>query len=359
MKQLGHLCVYDMTLTTRAPVFIGSGQVYTKTDYLHDPRRNRVTVIDREKLFSLLLRHDLVDAYERFVLGGGQKLRTFLLQEGHIREEELRGLALYETDAADALDGNHSLKEIHAFVRNRENKVYVPGSSIKGALRTALLLEKMKNEQAANFYLERKTALPEGRYLNTLRYANDKKRAAYGNAVSSILQGVRISDSQMISDAHIYLATKIDASVNGSVKKLNLCRECLAPGTVICTTLTLDRSVVGDQLTVDTIRSAISEYSRYYQSTYAAPFRSPTNSIAVPYQNSLIIGGGAGFFSKTLIYHYYGERACRSVAGFMRTTFPKHKHDLDPQHGISPHTAKYTQYRGQLYPMGFCEVKIQ
>ena len=68
MKQLGHLQEYTLTLTTKAPVFVGSGVVYGKMDYIFDAARQTVSFIDQTQFFQLLIDRDLIDKYESFIL---------------------------------------------------------------------------------------------------------------------------------------------------------------------------------------------------------------------------------------------------------------------------------------------------
>ena len=59
----GFLQVFDLVLTTQAPLFIGDGKTILKKSYLYDKRTNRVSIFDEEKFFSLLLEKDLVDSF--------------------------------------------------------------------------------------------------------------------------------------------------------------------------------------------------------------------------------------------------------------------------------------------------------
>ena len=104
----------------------------------------------------------------------------------------------------------------------------------------------------------------------------------------------------------------------------------------------------------------IRKFNVFYQKTYLSHFAQPYDSRTVSYRDSLILGGGSGFFAKTLAYPYLGtSEGLRYTERIMREQFRKHGHEKDiSEYGISPHTMKYGQYRGQLYPYGVCEVKI-
>lgn len=73
----------------------------------------------------------------------------------------------------------------------------------------------------------------------------------------------------------------------------------------------------------------------------------------------LILGGGSGFFAKSLAYPYLGEKeGLRWTAEQMAQMFRKHGHERDIEKGVSPHTMKYARFRGRVYPYGYCGVNI-
>ena len=76
-------------------------------------------------------------------------------------------------------------------------------------------------------------------------------------------------------------------------------------------------------------------------------------------QNCLILGGGAGFLSKTLTYPYYGEQEGLKRVAENMCHFRNHHHEQDKILGISPHMMKYKKFGGKLYPFGLCEVDIE
>ena len=76
----------------------------------------------------------------------------------------------------------------------------------------------------------------------------------------------------------------------------------------------------------------------------------------------LILGGGAGYVSKTVTYNLYPEREqALALAGrIMVKQFPRHGHAKDAAvHKAAPHTLKTTMYKGQYYQMGRCELILE
>lgn len=360
-----HLSVYDLTLTTCAPLFVGSGGVLKKTDYMLDHVHSRVTVLDTDRLLAFLIQQGLVDAYEAFILSGQTNMYGFLRKQCGLSQTVLNSLGLYQMDIAGTLDDSHSLKEILRLSRTADNRVYVPGSALKGALRTAMLLGPVSTaEPGEQEHLHRRYTFREQPFVNTLQYQNARTPGISGHT-ASVMQGIRISDSLPVDNSRIVLASKADVLPDGRVNHLNVLWECIAPGTQLHFKLTLDHSVLdhcafdGKQgIGLETIRQAIGDFAAYYQQNYASKFPVPEGARVLSCKLPMWLGGNAGYFSKTLSYPYWGDRGLEEVSAFMRETFPKHKHKRDQALGIAPHTMSYACCRGILYPMGVCEVEI-
>lgn len=363
MNKNGHLETYKLTVTTRAPLFIGSGKACAKTDYVLSPDNAKILRLDQRKLFALLANGGLADKYETFILNRGTDMRSFLMQTCGLTWPEVEKLALYSVHSRDALDERHSLKNILLFNRDASDRPFIPGSSIKGALRTAYLYGKISSDggKAAEPFggkLTKWSTVNEAKYINTLQYANDSKGKTRGDMVSSIFRGVMISDSLPIDQTCMMLTDKIDIKPDGTQKKLNVCRECVKPDTDVTFMLTLDRSVVGNAVTPVVLLDALNRFAGYYIDTYFTKWK-----IDIPFNDAdhfMLLGGGAGFFSKTLAYPLYGSNAGKLVQDFMTDSFRKHKHEEDMgRWRISPHTMKYAAYNGRLYLMGLCEVNLE
>ncbi|HIV87734.1 MAG TPA: type III-A CRISPR-associated RAMP protein Csm5 [Candidatus Pygmaiobacter gallistercoris] len=342
--------VLELRITSRGPVCIGSGATYQKQEYLFDSRTAQVSILDRDAFIALLVRKGLEDAYEQFILGGG-RLDRFLRERCRLRETEIDAITRYTVSAADALNGEGPLREIAAFQRDPQGRAYLPGSGVKGALRTAFLVSRILRESNG-----RGEPFSEERYLNQLRY-NEKRRQ---DAVNDLFRGVRIADSAPIPDEAMILAGKVDVSPDGSAHSVNLCRECLRPGETVRLVLTLDQSLLRGRITADLLRQSITDFSDYYRETYLRHFTLPAQDSIENYRDCLMLGAGTGFFAKTVTYPYYGEPAAlKKTAQLLQRRFRQGKHEQDEMQGISPHTLKYTRYNGRLYPFGVCGVELR
>lgn len=355
--------VFDLTLTVRAPLFIGSGNKYTKKEYMS--RNGKVSFFNEQKFFSFLVERGLVEKYSQFMLGQGTDLGpdtdlgAFLTRECRVPNAELGPLTRYTVQVRDALNASRSPNEIHAFQRDAYGRAYIPGSSVKGALRTAWLLDAVLQDTSTGHTLAsgKDSTFPEEDYVNLLHLDGKEKTGT----VNSIFRGVQVADSGPIPDKYMVLAGKFDANTLGVFSKPPLCRECVAPGTPISLRLTLDQSVLKGRITQESLQTAIQHYDAYYQQTYGSKFTPPAGSVSPPQQPYLILGGGAGFFSKSLAYPYLGEqKALRWTVEQLSLSkeLQKHHHEQDIEKGISPRTMKYARFNGRFYPYGYCEVRI-
>ena len=342
MIESGTLQCFDLTLTTQGLLHIGDGKVIPKKFYMLNG--NTISYIDEERLFALLLRRNQLERFEAYCLGADTDLGRFFKSIA-LSPAEQHALVRCTFRSADALDENHSCKEIRPFIRNTANQVYVPGSSIKGALRTALLFSMIQQDGSKKAPLDwqKPRGAFEARYLHQL-YPQIERDTPQ----KDLLRGLSVSDSQVIADSAMCLSCKCDASVSGAVRKLPVCRECIAPGQLIHTTLTLDQSILRGRITKESLLRAIQTFAAYHQKTYAEHFTVPDHAHYQLAASTLFLGGGAGFFSKTLSYPYEGKQlALQHASAFMCKSFRAHQH-----------TMKYGLYHQELFPFGPCKVDI-
>ncbi|MBR5288623.1 MAG: type III-A CRISPR-associated RAMP protein Csm5 [Clostridia bacterium] len=349
-----HLQVYELKLVTQGPLFIGSGEKTPKKEFIYNARKNAVAFLDEQLFFDLLISKGLVDQFEEFCLKPGGDLYTFLFRTCGLMQHDVAPAIRYEVSVGDALDAGHSLKDICRFMRDTQGRAYVPGSSVKGAIRTALLYQAMASESCESHMPEKE--LPEWRYLHLLNLNQRNAR----DSVNSIMRGVQISDSEPIDDRLLSLFQKHDSSIEGNTHAINLCRECVVPGAAIRMRMTLDQSILKGRITAESIMNAINAFAAYGEKTYAPHFNPPLNHVPLGRQNTLYIGGGAGFFTKSMAYPYLGEqRGLAYTSDYLARVFRKHYHERDRVLGISPRTLKYGKFNRRLYGFGACEVSIK
>ena len=133
-KELQH---YTITLHTEGPVFIGSGRTIGKKEYIYDRYANKVHIPNMEKMFAYFMKRGLLASYEEYLLNGKIDF-VYWLKDNRITEREFMPWIAYTMDSGDAVIEQKSKKEILTSVKDAYGCPYVPGSSLKGKLRTLL-----------------------------------------------------------------------------------------------------------------------------------------------------------------------------------------------------------------------------
>ncbi|GAB1476806.1 type III-A CRISPR-associated RAMP protein Csm5 [Bacillota bacterium] len=377
----GHLESHIIRLTTIGPVFVGAGYSSTKKEYLYDERHKKVYMLDFKKWMAYLEKRKLVDNYITFINSGERSLFQWCRQH-RIEEGDFAEFVHYTMDAGDAILPNKPLIGIQQFIKNGKGEPYIPGSSLKGAIRTALLakLVKEKGSGARHFRelknaaelagrdgrplpprrnekLGKKTEEIENNHFHMLSFDPENEH----NAVNSIMKAVSISDSEPFSVDRLVPCVKLDISKSGKENGLNLTRECIKPGTEIVFRLSLDTTLLKNTpLNINFIREAIKEFSDSYHKDYASKFTAVKECAAELDKPVIYLGGGAGFHSKTVISSLEEyNKTLRLTADLMARMFPDHHHDNDVRAGVSPHMIKFTKCNGQLLPFGKCSLVFE
>lgn len=366
MRQQDHLQFYDLCIRVQSPLFIGSGVTYLSKQYNCNPDKS-ISIYDEQKFSAFLVQHGVMERYIDFVLHEKDAdMYQFLTKECGLKKEwrDLREAERYRINAANVLDDKGKLCEIHAFQRDARNQPYVPGSSIKGALRTAWLAHQVLEEDAALhstddlWDADKRPAFPESRYLNLLTLSGQKE-----DSVNDLFRGIQVSDSRPIASddqkSKMILCSKYDFDPNGRMNFIPVWRECIAAGTGLVCRLTLDQSVLKGHITKELLTDAIRQYSAYYRTFFAKHFTQPQDAAGLPESPCLILGGGSGFLAKTLVYPYLGEEAGLNwTIDRLNEKAPAHHHQEDHTLGAAPRMMKYAFYKNKYYPYGFCEVNI-
>lgn len=333
---------YVITLELLTPVFIGSGKEILKKDF--ELKDGYAYVYDPIKLHSLFGRQ-----YEEFLFDYWTNLTDFI-QGNRQRADIDREKALkYKVKCGDSSISKSD--SINGFIKDPYGYPYIPGSSLKGALRTVILAHIIKEDKTNRFNRYKNERLTK--YSN----ARDIERAVFGEISEDKFKHFKISDSEPVSKDDLILSKKIDIFKDGeSNNKLNLCRESLKPGTMVRFTLTIDKPYYETIFSKENIVGSIKSFSKEYKKVYLSKFKSFNEN---QYGDDILyLGGGVGFLTKTVNHALYEDNALKNIALFFDERFSKHKHKKDLELGVSPRAKKCTLVDGTTMEMGICSVRI-
>lgn len=367
-----HLQSFTVQVKTMAPLFIGSGREVNKKEYVYVPAGQKVCIIDFPRFAGFLTARGLEDQYTSFMLGEQNDLYQWLLS-CRITQEEIKSFTSYEVMAGEALKSGYPLRGIHLFIKDNYGRPYLPGSSLKGALRTAIIAKMLADQgdkylktlkkwekslrESNRYNIAGETGQLEVDLLHTLNLHENRR-----NAVNSVMRGLQVSDSRPADTTDLILCPKIDLTLEGKEIAIPTFREAIRPGVTLYTQLTLDPLILERAgIDLDFIRNAIREFADFQEQYFFSAFRKlPANTDKSESEPGaeLYLGGGAGYLSKTITYPMGGREALPLVSLLMKRQFPRGHHDNDTKLGISPHILKGTYYNNRFYRMGRCSVEI-
>lgn len=383
---MGDIKYYTVTLTAAGPVHIGSGQEISKKDCLYLSNERKVYILNSMRVFEGMKRLRLLSDYEKYLMDDRQKNFTFFINGFKISPAEYKSWAEYTLPLdgiANTMTQSRSRgggsDNIAAFIKDAYGCPYIPGSSLKGALRTAIqgtLCEKDRGDFAgiarsiSNAGADSRTRFlrsENDRLSKELFYKVKADEKHPDNAVNDMFRGLRISDSAPLSVSDLILCTKNDRLPDGSESKspIPLKRECLKPGTRIRFDMVIDEKYFSQ--TIDLVTEAIDTFYNNYRRTFLSAFPKLTSE-GTAGAHRIYIGGGAGFATKTTVYPLYADkdRAVEAVQKILvnttstRREHDPHKHSSDMRkYHISPHMRKCTKYRSTYYDFGLCGIDIE
>lgn len=382
-----NLDVHEVHLTCLAPVHIGSGEKFNKTEYIYDCRHNRAYFLDESAWIRFLSQRRLMTAFCHDVQSGVVRDLYRWCRENNIGDTDIARLAVGWAHVAVHNDHDTKyLNDLSPLLRGADGRPYIPGSSIKGALRTAILhhlLGQCPPEQKRRYWqafcgiigakpdrrrlqelVNRLTAQVERDLLHKLLLRDEHGQAVdRRDAVTSVMKGLQVSDAYRVEEPPTCIVRKIDWQIGSTnrapEKALPLSRECFTPGTVFKFTLGVAPAVTGaiGLETAAQVLAAAREFTQHLLALEEAAGEGLSDLFAAYRTANIVLGGGAGLLAKTLLYSLASREEARRMTAAMLdiqfTRFNKSMHKHAARDAIlSPRTIKLGYYQSQRYLQG-------
>lgn len=141
---------YSCTIRTLSPVHIGSGIQYKQDlDFVFD--HNQIKLLNTNTLFK-----DLESSGKDQIEGYAQAVETCTSSEWL----QKTGLLKKHTRLNGRWEGNKAPQDIHGQMQDAQNDAYIPGSSLKGALRTAIIVSLLNLKKSEILDKDLPNAIP-------------------------------------------------------------------------------------------------------------------------------------------------------------------------------------------------------
>lgn len=402
-----------MCLKVVTPINIADGIVLGAKDYLYDSSRQKVYFLNLHQWHMFIYKHMLLEKYESYLANfrDKQSLLEWLRMQGY-DIDDVRTVITSEAQATVNLMDNEkkkTLNDINRHIQQPDGSLYVPGSSIKGVFRTAILygllqkrqdikskywcyikqqvdiiktlleeerkprelqimpysvIKKKKNQAAKE--IDKLTASLESELLHTLRLKDDKERnISNKNAVCSAMRGLQVSDTYASRNMQTAILQKVDGGFDkfgkASPKKLPIFRECMLPKAELFFDVKIEKAVmstIGINTVDDLLKATHSFFAAVtdlLQQAFEKEYQEAFQGVAA---GNMFLGGNTGFLSKTLLAMLAPDKdtAKNTIKVLLDKSFKNHKHLLRDK-VIAPRTLKCTNYNGKLMLMGVAEVR--
>jgi CRISPR-associated protein Csm5 len=391
-----HLKRFRVTVKTAAPLHIGSGEKIGKKEYIL--AGNRVYCPDVAKMYRYLSDNDKAVEFEQFMLVDVKNDLKTWLTKNDIRPGEWNwgGYRLFlPATKQDKDERDIRFNELHTFIKDPYGLPYIPGSSLKGALRNIIMTEKILRDKQGGKLEELKSDLLRLSDNDLRRNAREIKKiydaivrhTLYklnrdeknpNKVANDVMAAVRISDSKPLRLADLTICEKIDRhiSLEKGDRPLPTFRECLKPGVSASFTMTVDTDMLRGDKDAGTgfedffdkilefkavkfrgtkLQNAIRRFNVIYDEGFREKFECDLDG-----ENVIFLCGGSGFLTKTVLLGLLrdDDDRLRFISSYMVRNFSRHKHEADRALGVSPHTMKMTEYAGAYYEMGKCTIDI-
>lgn len=202
-----------------SPLHIGNGNKISPMEYILDDQFHR---IDMDSLFK-----DERFPVDEFI----QSVKEFFYL-GNFYPDIARQHKKYSLEISQELKKEKKIKEVYEFIKSG-GRVYIPGSSIKGAIRTAILYYAIKNDREIFDFVKDhllKLSIKGG----DRRKADDKiEEKFFGRTTHDFMKGLIITDSNLLPPSCLKLQLVRVLSVNVANKltpKLGLLAETVKLG---------------------------------------------------------------------------------------------------------------------------------
>ena len=282
---------FQFTLLAMAPIHIGNGEKYTSREFIYE--KGYFYFPDMGKFYNRMVEKGFDQKFECFLQerkasASNNRLISFL-EDNRISDRDFGGYRIketgFETEKNNIDSKLGTINEVSKFMRDAFGNPYIPGSSLKGAIRTILMNTNpdWNNKNVVKDKKENKSLIPWG--------------AKKGQEFNDLFNAIRVSDSEPFNNEQIILVQKWDYSAKSlTAKPLPLYREAIAPLTKINFTITTTTKEAG--ILIEELGQRAQAFYKEYKEFFLSDF--PENKIQPNLQYPIYLGAGSGAWTKTL-----------------------------------------------------------
>ena len=382
----------QLSLTIVSPTNIGGPETLTTKDYMYNYHTGEVYLLNNYEWFCFLERHNKLAEFEVYmqnemVRSNGRTMYDWAKQALGTAQltRDVLGPAVHSVMKATAYNQGlkNSLNDIIPQIRGVDGRVYIPGSSIKGVIDSAIIshmlrtnskfrssvqqqLEDLLYKYSVNKNDKRRAKREISSILrkvndlitNQISVLVDKNGRQFKGILASAFRGISVSDAMSNHIIQTEVLKKEDAGVDeDGTHAISVNRECILPNQTLSFMLTLDTAIT-KEIGITNIDQVLEILQQDFDATHElliSKFTKVNPSVfkALEPANAFI-GGNTGFIQKTVIMAAFTDdinKGVEVIRALLDVNFQKAGHDRKDKF-MAPRAIKLVKWNGHYYEMG-------
>ena len=377
----------QLSLTIVSPTNIGGPEKLTTKDYMYNYDAGEVFLLNNYEWFRFLARHNKLAEFEIYmqnemVRPNGRTMYDWAKNTIGASQltKDVLGPAIGSIMKSSIYNEGrkNSLNDITPQIRGANGEVYIPGSSIKGVIDSAIISHMLRNNKAfrSNVQRELRKVLDVYKRKNArslfkdifkmvnqaiikhIHVLTNNEGKPLKGILASTFRGISVSDAMPMSAIQTEVLKKEDSCVDeDGTHEISVHRECILPNQKFFFTLTLDTAIT-KEIGITSVNQVLEILQEDFDATHellSSKFKKVSPSIfkALEPANAYI-GSNTGFVQKTIIMAAFTdneETGIDIIRAILDVNFQKAKH-ASKDHFMAPRAIKLVKWNGHYYEMG-------
>ena len=377
----------QLSLTIVSPTNIGGPEKLTTKDYMYNYDAGEVYLLNNYEWFRFLARYNKLAEFEIYmqnemVRPNGRTMYDWAKNTIGASQltKDVLGPAIGSIMKSSIYNEGrkNSLNDITPQIRGANGEVYIPGSSIKGVIDSAIISHMLRNNKAFRSTVQRELRKVLDVYkrknarnlfkdifkmvnlaiLKHIHILTNNEGKPFKAILASAFRGISVSDAMPIEAIKTEVLKKEDTCVNeDGTHEISVHRECILPNQKFSFTLTLDTAIT-KEIGITSVNQVLEILQEDFDATHellSSKFKKVSPSIfkALEPANAYI-GSNTGFIQKTIIMAAFTDdekTGIDIIKAILDVNFQKAKHD-SKDHFMAPRAIKLVKWNGNYYEMG-------
>ena len=353
----------QLLLTVVSPTNIGGPEKLTTKDYMYNYDAGEVYLLNNYEWFRFLARHNKLAEFEAYmqdemVRPNGRTMYDWAknaIGASQLTKDTL-GSAIGSIMKSSIYNKGHknSLNDITPQIRGANGDVYIPGSSIKGVIDSAIISHMLRNNKVFRSNVQRELRKVLDVYkrknarslfkdifkmvnlaiLKHIHVLTNNEGKPFKGILASASRGVSVSDAMPMGAIQTEVLKKEDSCIDeDGTHAISVHRECILPNQKFSFTVTLDTAMT-KEIGITSIDQVLDILQEDFDATHkllASKFKKVSPSVfkALDSANAYI-GSNTGFIQKTIIMAAFTDdekTGIDIISAILDVNFQKAKHD--------------------------------